>query len=264
MNFLRRSREIGRQGKHGKDGYASRYADRPTNRRRYSYSSTEEDCPPGAPHSSTFGTIISPSDKRGYAAASSKNCPCTCCPHSSRPSASAIASTRRQRCGSGRPRHGEDPKDDRPPESSSYGPGPTYRGLAGGRCEPANTHEVPSGRHRLINDIRGGGPAASGGGKRRSRAEQGSWTLNVVDRTDRSRCKHQDEYRGRLIPLSLSRDANAAEIMDRLAHDGRRNKVVVHWKDGARENFDEYVPVRDAREYASHLEVKRRKSVHWI
>ncbi|CAH0002063.1 unnamed protein product [Clonostachys byssicola] len=263
MNFLRRSREIGHQGKHGKDGYAPRYTDRPTgytNHRRYSYSSADEDCPPRAPHSSTFGTIISPSDKRGYAASSSKNCPCKCCPHSSRPPASAIASSRRRRCG--RPGYGEDPKDDRPPESSSY-PISTYQSLSGGRHEPTDTHEVPSGRHRLINDMRGGGPAASSA-KRRSRAEQGSWTINVVDRTDRSRGRHHDAYGGRLIPLSLSRDASATEIMDRLAHDGRRNKVVVHWKDGARENFDEYVPVRDAREYASHLEVKRRKNVHWI
>ncbi|VUC37850.1 unnamed protein product [Clonostachys rosea] len=260
MNFLRRTREIGRQGKHGKDGYAPRYADRLTgytNRRRYSYSSDEDS--PRAPHSSTFGTIISPSDKKGYATYSSKNCPCRCCPHESRSSASAIAS--RRRCGSGRPGHREDPKDDRPPESSSYGPRSTYQGLAGGRREPTNTHEVPSGRHRLINDIRGG---ASSSGKRRSRADQGTWTINVVDRTDKSRGRHHDQYGGRLIPLSLSRDASATEIMDRLAHDRRRNKVVVHWKDGARENFDEYVPVRDAREYASHLEVKRRKNVHWI
>lgn len=83
--------------------------------------------------------------------------------------------------------------------------------------------------------------------------------IDAVDKTDGPlRRRH-----GKKFPVSISRDATVRDILDMLAPDGRRHKVMILWDDGERELLHERIPMREIRKYATLFEIKDNKHVHW-
>ncbi|KPM45570.1 hypothetical protein AK830_g967 [Neonectria ditissima] len=92
------------------------------------------------------------------------------------------------------------------------------------------------------------------------RQPRDEFVVDVVDRWHGSTLRHQygDRY-----PVTLSSTASVASVLEFLAPDERRTKVIVHWNDGDREPLDDKVPMDEIRRFGKYLEVKERKRVHW-
>jgi hypothetical protein len=68
---------------------------------------------------------------------------------------------------------------------------------------------------------------------------------------------------GSRFPLGIANDTTTKSLLSFLAPDPRRYKVVVYWNDNTKETLEEWISTTELRQHASHLEVKKKKRVHF-
>ncbi|KFH48452.1 hypothetical protein ACRE_006220 [Hapsidospora chrysogenum ATCC 11550] len=68
---------------------------------------------------------------------------------------------------------------------------------------------------------------------------------------------------GSRFPLAITKDTTTNSILSFLAPDPLRYKVVVYWNDNTKETLEEWISTTELRQHASHLEVKKKKRVHF-
>lgn len=121
---------------------------------------------------------------------------------------------------------------------------------------------------RRRHNPRPSGPSwGAGSGNQRSRSSSNRTPrypnrvhINVEDKTKgQLRQRH-----GRSFQLSVSSTSTAREIVSFLAPDRHEHKVMVRWRDGVTEPFDELVSLDDVVKDARELIIKDKKRVHWM
>lgn len=90
-------------------------------------------------------------------------------------------------------------------------------------------------------------------------------SIDVVDRTQDGWLRRRH---GPCFSVSLSSRSSTQKLLDFIVGaetETRRRacKVVVRWKDGAREPLDDLVPLEEVAQDARQIEVKDDKRVHW-
>lgn len=102
-------------------------------------------------------------------------------------------------------------------------------------------------------------PAPSRSKSQSRKKTQGPTHILVENKTDGSL---RQRY-GSQFPIGITRDMTAKAILSFLAPDRHRYKVVVHWDDNTKEDLEDWISVSELRQYASHLEVKKKKRVRF-
>lgn len=72
----------------------------------------------------------------------------------------------------------------------------------------------------------------------------------------------QERY-GNKFSMQITRRATTGDIIDFLAPNRNKYKIMVHWDNQSPEMLDDRTPMREIRRYATHLEVEKKKHVHW-